>query len=420
MARRRSKLRTLMRLALWGAGTVGVLLAIAAGALTLVGMPTYPVPTIGITVESSPQRVAHGKKLVALLCARCHFDSIEGRLRGRNLIEISTRQGKVAASNLTRHPTAGIGEWDAGQIALLLRTGLHPNTATLVPAAVMPRWPRMSDEDLVSIIAFLQSDDPWVEPDETQMPPSKYSLRVKFRAYTSWSPLPYPRERIDAVDPSDLDARGGYLVDHLLQCAACHSDNWGDIDPVEPARTVGYLGGGAATDDINGVHVRAANLTPHATGLGDWTFDELYVALVKGFGPDGKVMRWPMVRYPGLSRTDVEAIHAYLQSVEPIDNEVPPSPAYRQVGRKADAGLHVYTRYGCHWCHGITGVGVGDLRRAATRYPTDAELVTFLRDPSRANPYSPMPAWHGVIAEEDYRDLVQFVRRLGVSDDEPE
>ncbi len=420
MARRGGKLRLMFRVLVWAVGILGVLLAVGAGTLALIGMPTYSVPTISLEVDSTPKRVAAGKRLTSLLCVRCHFDSTRGRLRGRNLIEIPKRLGNVVAPNITRDPDAGIGSWSSGELALLLRTGLHPKTGTAVPPPVMPRWPRMSDDDLMAIVAFLESDDPWVEADSEPMPASSYSLVGKFKALRGWEPLPYPREPIEAVDPADPDARGTYLVDHLLQCATCHSDQWGVIDQVDPRRTPGYLAGGAASGDINGVAVWAANLTPHATGLADRTSAQLHQALVGGFGADGKVLRWPMMRYPGLSRSDVEAIHAHLQTVPAVQREVPPNPPYRQVGRKADPGLHLYIQYGCHTCHGQNGTGVGDLRRASEHYPTDAELVAFLRDPWAEHPYTPMPAWDGVIAEADYPELVQFIRQLSpLPKDEP-
>jgi len=414
MARSRTRRKYgLLRVALWILGVIGVGLAAGAGALSLLGMPTYEVPKPPVTVQVTPARVERGKRLVSMLCRRCHFDGSTGVLQGRVMVEVPPTVGKVSAPNITRDPEAGIGGWSGSEVAVLLRTGIHPKTGALVPPRVMPRWPKMSDQDLLAILAYLQSDDPWVAPSSEQPPPTRYSLRTKFRALTRLEPLPYPRGAIAAPDPLQAEAWGAYLVDDVLQCTACHGRVWGEIDYVDPRRTPGYLAGGAATNDLNGVVLRAANLTPHETGLGGWTADQLRRALIDGFGPDGKVMRWPMVRHAGLEPDDAEAIYVYLQSLEPVETTVEPSPPYRLVGRKADPGLHLYTVHGCQYCHGQTGRGIGDLTGAVDRFATDEELIAFLEDPAQKHPLTVMPSWKGVIAPEDYPALCAYVRRLG-------
>jgi mono/diheme cytochrome c family protein len=395
---------------LWAVGGVGVVLALGAAALALLGMPTYDVPRVELDAAATPARLDRGKRLVAMLCRRCHFDGHTDALTGRSLPE--GRLGKLTAPNLTRDPQAGIGGWSAGEVAVLLRTGIHPKTGVLVPPPVMPRWPRMSDEDLASIVAFLQSDDPWVAPRSEEPAPSQYSLVARFRALTSWTPYAYPRAPVPTPDRTDLELHGAYLVDHVVQCAACHGARWGDFDALDPPRTPGYMAGGAATADANGVVVRAANLTPHATGLEGWTSEQLRRVLLDGFGPDGKVVRWPMVRHAGLTPGEVEAIHAYLQTLEPVDHAIEPSPPYRMIGRKADGGRHLWLHHGCHYCHGSSGAAVADMRGAAARFPTDPELVAYLKDPAAHDPFTLMPAWAGVIADDEWAELCAHVREL--------
>jgi hypothetical protein len=61
------------------------------------------------------------------------------------------------------------------------------------------------------------------------------------------------------------------------------------------------------------------NLTPDATGLGGWTFEQFVAALREARRPDGTVLRAPMsMMAPYAQRmTDVEleALWMYLQSV---------------------------------------------------------------------------------------------------------
>jgi len=402
-----------MRLLVWGMGVLALMLAIVVGVIAVVGMPTYEVPSVTFEVESSPEKVTRGKELVAMLCRRCHFDAETGRLSGRDLTEIETRLGELRAPNITKDSEVGIGDFSSGELALLLRTGLHPRKKRIIPPPAMPRWPGIADDDLAAIIAFLHSDDPWVEPHAEEPSPSAYSLVAKLQALLRWSPHAYPRVPIVAPAIDDLEAYGAYLVDDLLLCSSCHNEEWGEFPPQEDYKAPGYLVGGAPTTDINGVVLRAANLSPHASGLADWTSEELRRALVDGFGPDGKVVRWPMQRYPGLKEHDIDAIHAHLQRIQAVDNEVEPSPPYKLIGRKAAGGKHLYQLYGCHYCHGPRGKGLADLRGAHARLGTNEELIAFLKDPGADDPLTLMPAWEGVIAEDEYVELCEFIRELG-------
>ena len=73
---------------MWMVGGLGVLLAVAAGVIAVIGMPTYEVPRVTLEVEGSRARVERGKRLVGMLCRRCHFDAETGRLSGRELVEV--------------------------------------------------------------------------------------------------------------------------------------------------------------------------------------------------------------------------------------------------------------------------------------------------------------------------------------------
>ena len=72
-----------------------------------------------------------------------------------------------------------------------------------------------------------------------------------------------------------------------------------------------------------------ANLTPHATGTGAWTEENFMTALREGKfkGMQGArqllpPMPWEMYRH--MTDAEIKAIFAYLRTIEPIDNIVPP------------------------------------------------------------------------------------------------
>ena len=69
------------------------------------------------------------------------------------------------------------------------------------------------------------------------------------------------------------------------------------------------------------------NLTPDPeTGLGKWSKADIVKAITTGFRPDGRglvpIMPWKF--YASLTKADAEAIAAYLKSLAPITNPVPP------------------------------------------------------------------------------------------------
>lgn len=72
----------------------------------------------------------------------------------------------------------------------------------------------------------------------------------------------------------------------------------------------------------------AGNLTPHETGIGNWTEDQFKKALTQGIfkGLDNSRMLlppMPWVNYAEMKDEDIQAIFAYLKSIKPVDNLVP-------------------------------------------------------------------------------------------------
>ena len=81
--------------------------------------------------------------------------------------------------------------------------------------------------------------------------------------------------------------------------------------------------------------------------------------------------------------------------------------------QRVSGGEAVYHKYRCDSCHGETGLALCDLRVAHRKYPIDAQLVAFIKNPARTVPGSKMPAWQDVIQEDEYAALAAYVRSLG-------
>jgi mono/diheme cytochrome c family protein len=388
-------------------GAVGIAGGLAAY-VQIDGIPRYAHETPEIHVEVTAERVARGKKLSQLLCVGCHEDEKTHRLTGKRLADAPPELGDIWSKNITEHPTAGIGRWTDGELEYFLRTGVRPDGQYVPPWMI--KLPHASDEDVHSIVAFLRSGDPLVAPSDVKPAgETKTTFLSKALAHGPFRPLPYPKEPIVAPPRSDRVAFGRYLVFNL-DCFGCHSPDFKSMNVLEPEKTPGYMSGGNTLVGVDGAKIRTPNLTPdEETGIGAWTEQDFVRALRHGFRPDGRALSYPMLPRQELDDDEASAIYTYLRTVPKIRNAVPrPSPAVA-----GDPGRRAYERYGCSGCHGATGAGPGgDLRAANERYPTDEALRAWIEDAPSKKPGTKMPAWRGVIRDDDYAPLMAYVRTL--------
>jgi mono/diheme cytochrome c family protein len=122
-------------------------------------------------------------------------------------------------------------------------------------------------------------------------------------------------------------ARGKYLVDNLLVCGECHTP----VDANGKPDKSKYLAGSRSydfktmTNEI--VSVYAENLTSDKVeGIGEWSDDWIRGSITRGLD-DVQVPLWPIMPYPEyalMTSQDVNAIVAYLRTVAPSKNVVPP------------------------------------------------------------------------------------------------
>lgn len=401
---------------------VGVLVGAVAAFVVYAqvdGIPRYEAHPPELHVEVTPERVARGKHLSTLICQSCHADERTGAMTGKHMADVPSAFGVVYSKNITKSRTEGIGAWTDGQLAYLLRTGLRPDGQYL--PIWMPKFPNLADEDVASIIAFLRSDDPVVAASETPPPgATQPALLAKVLTHTVMKPLPYPAAAIAMPARTDRAAYGKYLVSSF-DCYSCHSSAFETADVMHPEKSAGYMGGGNKLIGADGKEIFTANLTPDdATGIGRWSEDDFVRAVRKGFRPDGRVLHYPMLPMPELQDDEARAIYAYLRTVPKLHNEVP-RPAASEGG--PHPGKRLYAKYGCGACHGEGGVGMGglaDLRRANEHFKDDAALRAWLDDAPSQKPGTKMPAWKGVIAEEDYGPLMAYVRSLGADERQAE
>ncbi len=124
-------------------------------------------------------------------------------------------------------------------------------------------------------------------------------------------------------DGPDQLTHGRYLVETIAGCGNCHTPHLADgtLDP-----NMAFAGAFVIAEPVFTAYAR--NITPDMeTGIGSWSEDDIVKAIRDGVRPDGRVLGPPMsfIWYRYMSDTDAHAIAAYLKTVKPIHNEVPPS-----------------------------------------------------------------------------------------------
>ena len=119
-----------------------------------------------------------------------------------------------------------------------------------------------------------------------------------------------PVESIEIPADQASIERGMHLVDTVLFCKECHGDD---------------LGGRLQFNDPLTGRIAAKNLTSGAGGIGsDTSIKEWVLAIRHGVDEDGTpLIEMPSEAFYSLSDEDLGAIIAYMQSVEPVDNELP-------------------------------------------------------------------------------------------------
>lgn len=312
-------MKKFFRYLLFTVGAIVLLAGAFAAFIALRGVPHYTPQTISLKIASTPDRVERGRQLSAMLCNDCHMDASTGKLSGRRMAEVS-QFGEIHSRNITNDPEYGIGKWTDGQLAFLLRTGIKPDGRFL---PIMAKLSKMSDEDLHSIIAFLRSDNPWVQAEDARTPDTKYSFFAKFLTnIKAIKPMEY-HSHVAEPDTTNAVKWGEYVALNRVECYTCHSADFATDNFNDPPKSKGYFGGGNTFKMPDGSVIHSLNLTmDEETGIGSWSEETFVKAVKTGIVPNGPAVRSPMKPYTFLSDGEVKAIYAYLKTIPKIHNKV--------------------------------------------------------------------------------------------------
>ncbi len=272
---------------------------------------------VGPAVAETP--VERGRYLVEVLgaCGNCHTpkgptgDIADKHLAGGFQMD-DPMLGLWITPNITPDPETGIGRWTDAEIIRAIREGKRPDGRTLGPPMPFLLYRRLSDGDVTAMVAYLRT----VPPVRNTVPASRYKIPLPPAYGPPVGSVPEPAK-------TDLVTYGEYLAGPVAHCVECHTPYTADGRP-DPTR---FAAGGFAFPGPYGVSY-AANLTPDPeTGIGRWKDGQLVAALY-GARRDGQRVL-PPIPSPyyagGTAEGGLQAIIAYLRSLPPIRNRVPPA-----------------------------------------------------------------------------------------------
>lgn len=151
---------------------VAAALLMAGAAVTyLYARKPEMAPPAGLRIERTPERLARGEYLYRLAdCDGCHSERDYGRFGGpvvpggKAAGQVFPKEmgmpGTVVAPNLTTDPETGIGTWTDGEKVRAIREGVDKNGRALFPMMPYEAFRKMSDEDVYSLVAYLDTLPP--------------------------------------------------------------------------------------------------------------------------------------------------------------------------------------------------------------------------------------------------------------------
>ena len=311
---------------------VSIVIAVPAAGLSYLYLRKPAMqPPRDMKVAMTPERIERGRYLFQNVadCDGCHsqrdFTRIDGpvvpagRGRGNPLSQFLTGlPGTVVAPNITPDPETGIGAWTDGEKIRAIRDGVDKSGRALFPMMPYGVFHEMSDEDVESVVAYMNT----LAPIRNPLPTTQLSFPVNLMI----KGVPQPTGTVPNPDRTNRLQYGKYLTT-VAGCADCHT-------PVKNGQRIpgtDYSGGQEFASSIG--RVFSANITPHPdTGIGKWDeafflkkFTDYKMYAANGTpamtGPEQFTLM-PWLTFSGMAPEDLSAIYTYLRTVKPIDHHV--------------------------------------------------------------------------------------------------
>jgi mono/diheme cytochrome c family protein len=302
---------------------LAVLLLIAGGTVTYLNARKPEMsPAPRLAIQRTSQRLARGEYLYRLAdCDGCHSERDYTRFGGpvvpggMGAGQVFTRDmgvpGTVVPPNITPDPETGIGTWTDGEKVRAIRDGVDKVGRTLFPMMPYEAYRQMSDEDVFSLVAYLDT----LPSVKRTHPPTQLDFPVALLIKST----PRPAGSVPQPDLSGKVRKGEYLA-NIAGCRGCHTPS---------------LGGGERFV-APGLLVVSANISPDpSTGIGRWSEQDFVNKFAEyrdyaehgppKVGPSAFTLM-PWLEFCRLPEEDLRAIYAYLRTQPPVHKSVETHP----------------------------------------------------------------------------------------------
>ncbi len=326
---------------------------------------------------------------------------------------LPTPFGTIYATNITPDPATGIGGWSEDAFRRALRTGVARDGHHLYPVFPYDHFIYVTDADAHALYAFLMTR----APVSAQPKPNDLPFPFSWRPVLAGWKLLYLRHdefKPEASQSADWN-RGGYLVEGLAHCGACHTPR-----NAEGAEKRDQKFAGGSSEGWNAPALNAASPAPLP-----WTAEQLFAYLRHGVddqhgaaaGPMGPVAH-NLARAPDV---DVRAIATYVASMAGAAptraDRAPARPGAPDAGappavQTASSAIFAGACAGCH--SGAPGAVAIDLARATAVSAPDPRnaihvvLEGIVPPPGERGPL--MPGFAGALTDQQIADVLKYLR----------
>lgn len=363
----------------------------------------------GARAEPDAETLALGKALtIAGNCGDCHTADPARPFAGGKRID--TPFGGIYSRNLTPDRETGLGAWSEADFHRALRFGVAPDGSRYYPAYPYPHFTKMTRDNILAVQAYLATLTPF---RNTPPPPDlrwPLNYRVLMRAW-NWLFFKPGIFQPDQQKTAQWN-RGGYLVEGVAHCGACHTPK-----NIFGADKKGQSLGGGLVQGMFAPRLDGAA----RSGLKSWSVDDIVEYLQSGrnrHSHAGKLMSDVVINSTSqMSDTDVRAIAVYLKDLpagapEPVVSA--PPAAQMAEGEKLYKGA-------CIACHEADGSGApriypplpgnANLQSAdptsTIRIMLDgAQTVTTPRAPNAGS----MPDYAAKWSDQQIADVATYIR----------
>jgi len=276
----------------------------------------------GLALAATPEEIARGKYIFGAT-GGCGCHTVPKGAANAGGRKYEGPFGTVYSSNITPDQKTGIGGWTDEQIITAIRLGRRPNGERILPVHPFTSFNGMAEDDLKSLVAFLRTVPAVSRPNT----PKKITVPMFESLFLpAWLMTFAATETPPPAAPVSAVARGEYLVRAVGHCGECHTPRSGMTMAVDNSR---FLAGNTKKTGPEGQ--ATPNITPDkATGLGDWTEEQIVTYLGTGNRPDGDVagglmgemIQGTLAGFKDMTRADYQAVARYLKSIPAVKNKI--------------------------------------------------------------------------------------------------